>query len=142
MAEDGLFFRAAAWLDPRTRVPVVAIVLQSVWTIVIALTGRYEQILNYVISMDFLFFGLTATTIFVFRGRAARGEMNPSDGYRMPGHPLSTVVFVTLCWWVVGNTIYRFPRNSLVGFALLLAGIPVYWFWSRRVPSRSQESKA
>jgi APA family basic amino acid/polyamine antiporter len=141
MAEDGLFFRAVAWLDPRTRVPVVAIVLQSVWTVVIALTGRYEQILNYVISMDFLFFGLTATTIFVFRRRAARGEMNPSDGYRMPGHPLSTVVFVTLCWWVVGNTIYRFPQNSLVGFALLLAGIPVYWFWSRRAPSRSRESK-
>jgi len=142
MAEDGLFFRAVAWLDPRTRVPVVAIVLQSVWTMVIALTGRYEQILNYVISMDFLFFGLTATTIFVFRRRAARGEMNPSDGYRMPGHPLSTVVFVALCWWVVGNTIYRYPQNSLVGFALLLAGIPVYWFWSCRASSRSQESKA
>ena len=72
MADDGLFFRAVAWLDPRTRVPVVAIVLQSVWTIVIALSGRYEQILNYVIAMDFLFFGLTATTIFVFRRRAAQ----------------------------------------------------------------------
>ena len=132
MADDGLFFRAVAWLDPRARVPIVAIILQSVWTILIALTGRYEQILNYVISMDFLFFGLTATTIFVFRSRAARGEMNASDGYRMPGHPISTVVFVAICWWVVGNTIYRYPENSLIGFALLLAGVPVYWFWSRR----------
>lgn len=134
MAEDGLFFRAISWLDPRTRVPVVAIVLQSVWTMVIAVSGRYEQILNYVIAMDFLFFGLTATTIFVFRRRAARGEMNGSDGYRMPGHPVSTAVFVAICWWVVGNTIYRYPRNSLMGFVLLLAGIPVYWFWSRRRP--------
>src|SRR5271167_44340 len=134
MADDGLFFRAIAWLDPRTRVPVVAIVLQSVWTVVIALSGRYEQILNYVVSMDFLFFGLTATTIFVFRGRAARGEMNASHGYRMPGHPVSTVIFVAICWWVVANTIYRYPRNSLMGFVLLLAGIPVYWFWSRRRP--------
>jgi APA family basic amino acid/polyamine antiporter len=134
MAEDGLFFRAIAWLDPRTLVPVVAIVLQSVWTMVIAVSGRYEQILNYVIAMDFLFFGLTATTIFVFRRRAARGEMNGSDGYRMPGHPVSTAVFVAICWWVVGNTIYRYPRNSLMGFVLLLAGIPVYWFWSRRRP--------
>jgi len=132
MADDGLFFRAVAWLDPRTRVPVVAIVLQSVWTIVIALSGRYEQILNYVISMDFLFFGLTATTIFVFRRRAARGEMKSSIGYRMPGHPVSTVVFVAICWWVVANTIYRYPENSLVGYALLLAGIPVYWLWSWR----------
>jgi APA family basic amino acid/polyamine antiporter len=135
MAEDGLFFHAVAWLDPRTRVPVVAIVLQSVWTIVIALSGRYEQILNYVIAMDFLFFGLTATTIFVFRRRAALGEMSATTGYRMPGHPLSTAVFVAICWWVVGNTIYRYPQNSLIGFALLLAGIPVYWFWSRKASS-------
>jgi basic amino acid/polyamine antiporter, APA family len=140
MAEDGLFFRAIAWLDPRTRVPVVAIVLQSVWTMVIAVSGRYEQILNYVIAMDFLFFGLTATTIFVFRRRAARGEMNGSDGYRMPGHPVSTAMFVAICWWVVGNTIYRYPRNSLIGFVLLLAGIPVYWFWNRRTPSHSAGS--
>src|SRR6202167_13709 len=140
MADDGLFFRAIAWLSPRTRVPVVAIVLQSVWTIVIALSGRYEQILNYVIAMDFLFFGLTATTIFVFRRRAARGEMSISNSYRMPGHPVSTVMFVAICWWVVGNTIYRYPQNSLIGFALLLAGVPVYWLWSRRAASRSAHS--
>lgn len=140
MAEDGLFFRAIAWLDPRTRVPVIAIVLQSVWTIVIALSGRYEQILNYVIAMDFLFFGLTATTIFLFRRRVARGEMRASQAYRMPGHPVSTAVFVAICWWIVGNTVYRYPQNSLIGFVLLLAGIPVYWFWSRRSRSRSVRS--
>jgi APA family basic amino acid/polyamine antiporter len=140
MAEDGLFFRAVAWLDPRTRVPVVAIVLQSVWTIIIALSGRYEQILNYVIAMDFLFFGLTATTIFVFRGRIARGEMSGGARYRMPGHPWTTALFTGICWWVVGNTIYRYPRNSLIGYALLLAGVPVYWFWSRRGLARSANS--
>jgi basic amino acid/polyamine antiporter, APA family len=140
MAEDGLFFRAIAWLDPRTRVPVVAIVLQSVWTIVIVLSGRYEQILNYVISMDFLFFGLTATSLFVFRRRAARGEMYASQAYRVPGHPVSTALFVAICWWIVANTVYRYPQNSLIGFVLLLAGIPVYWFWSRRPPLRSASS--
>ena len=132
MAEDGLFFRAVSWLDPRTRVPVLAILLQSVWTMVIAVSGRYEQILNYVISVDFLFFGLTATTIFVFRRRMARGEMQPGRGLRMPWHPFSTVLFVAICWWVVGNTIYRYTQNSLVGFGLLLAGIPVYWFWRKK----------
>lgn len=137
MAEDGLFFRAFAWLHPRTRVPIVAIVLQSVWTIVIALSGRYEQILNYVVSMDFLFFGLTAATIFVFRRRVPGPGTEASAGYRVPGHPVTTALFVAICWWVVGNTIYRYPQNSLVGFGLLLAGIPVYWFWSRRAAARS-----
>jgi basic amino acid/polyamine antiporter, APA family len=133
MAHDGLFFRAVAWLHPRTRVPVVAILLQSVWTMVIALSGRYEQILNYVVSMDFLFFGLTATTIFVFRRRIALGAMTAASEFRIPGHPVTTLAFIAICWWVVASSLYRYPRNSLVGFALLLAGIPVYWAWDRRI---------
>ncbi len=73
MAEDGLFFRDVGRLHPKTRVPVVAIALQGVLAIVIALSGRYEQILNYVVSVDFIFFGLTAACIFVFRRRKAKG---------------------------------------------------------------------
>jgi basic amino acid/polyamine antiporter, APA family len=138
MADDGLFFRAVARLNARTRVPVVAIVMQSIWTIVIALSGRYEQILNYVVAMDFVFFGLTATTIFVFRRRERNDAASPASIYRVPGHPVTTVLFVAICWWVVGNTIYRYPENGLVGFVLLLAGIPVYWFWSRRASPQSK----
>jgi len=138
MAADGLFFRAIAWLHPRTHVPLIAIVAQSVWTVVIAVSGRYEQILNYVISMDFLFFGLTATTLFVFRRRAAHGEAKGSRGYRVPGHPVSTVTFVAICWWIVAITVYRYPQNSLIGMALLLAGVPVYWLWARQAASRSR----
>jgi APA family basic amino acid/polyamine antiporter len=127
MSQDGLFFRAVARIHPRTRVPAAAIMLQSVWTIIIALSGRYEQILNYVVAMDFLFFGLTATCIFVFRRR----EPN-HDGYRVPGHPVTTALFVVASWLVVGNTIYRYPANTLIGMAILAAGVPVYFFWSAR----------
>ncbi len=127
MADDGLFFRAVARIHPRTRVPVVAIILQSVWTMVIAASGRYEQILNYVVAMDFIFFGLTATCIFVLRRRDRTHQ-----GYRVPGHPVTTALFVAACWLVVANTIYRYPANSLVGMAILAAGVPVYFFWSRR----------
>lgn len=137
MADDGLFFRAISWLHPRTHVPVVAIVAQSVWTVVIAISGRYEQILNYVISMDFLFFGLTATTLFVFRRRTGIAETNRSHSSRMPGHPLSTVMFVAICWWIVAITIYRYPQNSLIGVALLVVGMAVYWLWARRAASRT-----
>src|ERR1700720_1243418 len=70
MARDGLFFPSVGWLSPRTGVPVVAIVLQGVTATVIALSGRYEQILNYVISVDFISFGLTAASLFVFRRKS------------------------------------------------------------------------
>ncbi len=127
MAQDGLFFRAVARIHPRTRVPVAAIIVQSAWTIVIAISGRYEQILNYVVSMDFLFFGLTATCIFVFRRRALG-----TPEYRVPGHPATTVLFVAVCWMVVANTIYRYPGNSLAGMAILTAGLPAYLLWNSR----------
>lgn len=137
MAEDGLFFRSVARIHPKTRVPVVAILLQSIWTMVIAVSGRYDQILNYVVSMDFVFFGLSATTLFVLRRRNI-GDAPPGSasgrraGYRVPGHPFTTAAFVTACWLVVANTIYRYPSNSLIGFGILAAGVPVYFFWSRR----------
>ncbi len=127
MAEDGVFFRSVAWVHPRTRVPIVAIVMQSVWTMVIAASGRYEQILNYVVSMDFLFFGLTATCLSVLRRR----DPTPAS-FRVPGEPFTTLLFVAACWLVVGNTIYRYPGNSLAGFAILLMGVPAYLLWQRR----------
>ncbi|MFI5087826.1 MAG: APC family permease [Terriglobales bacterium] len=127
MADDGLFFRAVARIHQRTRVPVVAIILQSVWTMVIAASGRYEQILNYVVAMDFIFFGLTATCIFILRRRDSA-----HDGYRVPGHPVTTALFIAACWLVVANTIYRYPANSLVGMGILAAGVPVYFFWNGR----------
>jgi APA family basic amino acid/polyamine antiporter len=131
MAEDGLFFRQVARVDRHTHVPVVAIMLQSGWTIVIALSGRYEQILNYVVSMDFLFYALTASTLFVFRRRQETDPAQPITRYRVPGHPVTTAVFVAICCWIVGNTIYRYPQNTLIGIGFLFAGLPVYWLWSR-----------
>jgi APA family basic amino acid/polyamine antiporter len=135
MARDGLFFRAVARVDAKTHVPVVAIILQSALTLVIALSGSYEKILNYVVSMDFIFFGLTGASIFVFRRREARlaaGPHRPREGYRVPGHPYTTALFVVSCWLVVINTIYKYPANTLLGMVILALGVPVYAFWAHR----------
>src|SRR5690349_18383279 len=93
MARDGVFFKAVGKLDPRSRVPVVAIVLQGVWAAVIALTGKYDQILNYVVSLDVLFFGLTGASLLVFRARARRAGTEASEGelVRVPWHPITTL---------------------------------------------------
>ncbi len=133
MAEDGLFFKAVGRLHPKTSVPIVAIALQGLFAIVIALSGKYEQILNYVVSVDFIFFGLTAICIFVFRRRKQdRDGFEASAITSVPGHPLTTGVFVLICWLVVINTVYKYPENTLIGLAILIAGIPVYFFWRRR----------
>jgi basic amino acid/polyamine antiporter, APA family len=133
MAEDGLFFKAVGRLHPKSRVPAVAIALQGLLAIVIALSGRYEQILNYVVSVDFIFFGLTATCIFVFRRRMEnRDGVDANAITKVPGHPLTTGLFVLTCWLVVINTVYRYPENTLIGMAILFAGIPAYFFWRWR----------
>lgn len=137
MAEDGVFFKQVARVNAKTHVPIFAIVLQSIWTVVVALTGRYEQILNYVVSMDFVFFGLTATTLFVLRKHAV--ETVAGSQFRVPGHPVTTLLFIAACWLVVANTIYKYPANSLLGFAILLLGLPVYWLWSRQQKGRGTQ---
>lgn len=132
MARDGLFFRNVAWVHPTTRVPVIAIALQGVFAIAIALTGKYEQILNYVVSVDFIWFGLTAICIFIFRRRPELDEENAISGFRVPGHPFTTIFFITACWLVVFSTIYKYPQNSIIGLLIMLAGIPVFFLWRGR----------
>jgi APA family basic amino acid/polyamine antiporter len=132
MASDGLFFRAVARINPKTHVPALAIILQSILTLVIALSGSYERILSYVVSMDFIFFGLTGASIFVFRRRELRAHNMEHSGYRVPGHPYTTGLFVVTCWLVVINTIYKYPGDTLLGVGILALGLPVYAFWARR----------
>jgi APA family basic amino acid/polyamine antiporter len=111
----------------------VAIALQGLLAIIIAFWGRYEQILNYVVSMDFIFFGLTACCVFVFRKRDTNVAAGANEKItRVPGHPFTTLLFVTACWLVVINTIVNYPSNTLIGMAILAAGVPAYLFWSWR----------
>ena len=133
MARDGVFFQAVGKLDPRTRVPVVAIVLQGVWAAIVAMTGRYEQILNYVVTIDVLFFGLTGASLLVFRARARRDgtEEAAGDLVRVPWHPFTTWLFVIACWSLALSTLIRFPQNAGIGVVILALGVLVYRFWAR-----------
>jgi APA family basic amino acid/polyamine antiporter len=130
MARDGLFFDWVGRLSARTGAPVVAIVLQGIFATAIALLGKYEQILNYEVSVDFISFALTAASLFVFRARENGRE--PAGIYRAPGHPWTTGLFVFACAAIVASTWAASPRNSVIGFGILLTGIPVYLYWSRR----------
>jgi basic amino acid/polyamine antiporter, APA family len=129
MAEDGVLPRAFARLGSRSRVPVAAIILQGTITCAAVLLGTFEQLLSYVVVMDWLFFGLTASCLFIFRYRQARDETSSStaQGFRVPGHPWTTGLFVLAAWLIVLNTIYKYPRNAGVAVCILLAGVPVYY---------------
>lgn len=128
MAQDGLFFKQVATVHPRTRAPIVAIAVQGALAIIIALLGTYDRILNYVVSVDAIFFGLTACCVFILRKR----QPIEAGATRVPGHPFTTIIFIAICALVVINTIYRYPDNTLIGIAIMTAGVPAYWFWRWR----------
>lgn len=123
MARDGLFFRSLARVGAETRTPAAAIALQAVWTGVLALSGRYDQILSYVVSMNFLFFGLTAATLLVLPRRAGDGL-----------NRICAALFVGASVLVVGSAFWSFPVNSLIGYVIMAAGIGPYLFWRGRAP--------
>ena len=127
MAEDGVFFRSVAWIHPATRAPVVAIALQGVWAIVIALTGTYAQVVNYVVAMDCIFFGLTAVCLFVFRRRSMEAV-----AFRVPGHPWTTLLFIAAQWVIVVSTFAHDPVRAFIGLGIAAAGLPAYYLWRAR----------
>jgi basic amino acid/polyamine antiporter, APA family len=133
MARDGLFFDRVGRISARTGAPVTAIVLQGILATAIALLGKYEQILNYEISVDFISFAFTAASLFVFRAR--EGQSRPPGIYRAPGHPYTTAIFVLASVGIVASTWAASARNNLIGLGILLTGIPVYELWRRRQKS-------
>ena len=137
MARDGVFFKAVGYLDPRSRVPTIAIVLQGVCAAAIALTGKYDQILNYVVAIDVLFFGLTGASLLIFR---ARLQKKGEEHLRVPWHLVTTSVFVLACWAISISTVVQFPRNAGIGVGILAAGALIYPLWrpSAQGPSAPQ----
>ena len=128
MARDRLFFESVGKLSRRSRAPVVAIVLQGLAAIVIACSGTYGEILNFAITVDFIFFGMTAASLFILRRRQVGSE---SGIYRAPGHPFTTILFVLSCAGIVGSAIIAAPANSATALCIMLAALPVYYYWSR-----------
>jgi APA family basic amino acid/polyamine antiporter len=130
MARDGLFFERVGRLSPRTGAPVTAIVLQGIAATAIAFSGRYEQILNYEVSVDFIAFALTGGALLLFRRHGSGDALGGI--YHAPGHPYTTALFVAACAGVVASTVITDPMNSARGWGIMLTGVPVYLYWRRK----------
>ncbi len=135
MAADGLFFRGIARVDARTRVPVLAVVLQGAAAMLVALTGEYGRILDTVVSADWIFFGLSAACVFALRRRDLRLERGAGPGATSPAlvpfHPFTTLAFIAASAWIVVQSLAHDPRNGAIGLALMLAAWPAYLLWRR-----------
>jgi APA family basic amino acid/polyamine antiporter len=127
MARDGLFFRGLAKLSPRSNVPVRAILAQAAWGSVLALSGSYDTLTDSVVFASWLFYGLSTASLFVFRQKLP----DLPRPYRALGYPIVPSIFLLVTAALLVNTFIAAPRQALQGAAVLLLGIPFYWFWSR-----------
>jgi basic amino acid/polyamine antiporter, APA family len=129
MAQDKLFFGRLAEVHPRFATPAFAIVASSAWAIVLAATGTFEQLLTYVVFAGWIFYGLGAMSIFVYRRR----RPNADRPFSVPGYPLTPLAFILAAVAIVLNTFIVQPERALVGIAVVFLGVPAYLFWSARL---------
>jgi APA family basic amino acid/polyamine antiporter len=127
MAADGVFFGKLAQLHPVYRTPSLAIVALAGCAIILTLSGTFGQLVDYVTFGDWIFFGLTAASLFVYRRRIA----DPEPTFRVPGYPYTVLLFVAAAAFVVYSSIASNPRNAAIGAGLIALGIPAFLYWRR-----------
>jgi APA family basic amino acid/polyamine antiporter len=127
MAREGLFFRALAVVSPGTKVPVRAIVAQAAWASVLALMGNYDALTDSVVFASWLFYGLAAGSVFVFR----RTMPDVARPYRAFGYPLLPILFLIVTTWLLVNSFLADTARALLGASYIALGLPFYWWWTR-----------
>jgi basic amino acid/polyamine antiporter, APA family len=132
MALRGDFFAWAARLNPRRATPNTALVVQGFWAALLALSGTYNQLISYMVFVSFLFYVLSCAAVIVLRRR----EPALDRPYRTWGYPVTPLVFILFSGYLIVNTIREAPQDAAIGAALLLAGLPVYWYCRRRYGTR------
>lgn len=128
MARDGIFFESLARVSRKTHVPVISLIVQGVWAGILALSGTFDQLTDFAIFAFWLFYGMVAASVFVFRRR------NPDAirPYRTWGYPVVPAIFVLVTICLIGMTIWNAPVQSLIGLLIIASGLPVYWYFARR----------
>ncbi len=128
MARDGLFFRAVANVNTAHHTPGAAILGLSGWAAIVVLSGRYDQLLTFVIFASWLLYGMTTAAVFVLRKK--RPDLNRP--YRTLGYPVVPALFVIAALLIETVTLIHSPRESFMGIALILIGLPFYFLWKKR----------
>ncbi|WP_080056580.1 APC family permease [Spirosoma aerolatum] len=128
MARDGLFFKAAATIHPRYQTPSVAIMLQSLWSLIMVWSGSFDQLTDMLVFASFIFYGATALGVLILRAK----QPDLERPYRVIGYPFVPAFFCVCCALLVIMTLINQPREAFTGLGLIATGLPFYWFWRKQ----------
>jgi APA family basic amino acid/polyamine antiporter len=132
MARDALFFKSLSRVSVKSRVPVISLIVQGVWAAVLALSGTFDQLTDFAIFAFWLFYGMVAAAVFVFRRR----EPDAERPYRTWGYPVVPALFVLVTIYLILFTIKNAPVQSFIGLLIIALGLPVYWYFARRISNQ------
>jgi basic amino acid/polyamine antiporter, APA family len=135
MSRDGLFFKRAGSLSPKSGVPVNSLWMQWAWTCLLCLSGSYGQLLDYVIFAVLVFYILTIAGLFVLR----RTRPDAPRPYRAFGYPVLPALYIVMATWICVVLLRYKPQYTWPGLILVLLGVPVYLLWKRSAATGMQE---
>ena len=129
MAKDGLFFFKLSDLHPKTKSPIYSVILQGLISIVLALSGSFDQLTDYVVFAGWLFYALCAFSVIIFRKKLPTAERS----YRVWGYPIIPLLFVGCAILLLINTIITNPTSTAIGLGIIALGWPVYHFYFSKI---------
>lgn len=127
MAKDGLFFKQLANVNSSTSVPVISILVQAIVAILLAMSGTFDQLTNYVVFSSWIFYAMVTSVVFVLRKRLPDAPRS----YKTFGYPFVPMIFIVLAILLLINTVYASPKESFIGLAFILAGVPVFYIFKK-----------
>lgn len=132
MARDGVFFHRLAAIHPRFGTPAFAVIASSVWAMILTATGTFTVLLTYVVFTGWIFYALGALSIFSYR----RHRPDATRPFRVPGYPVTPILFVLASGAIVVNTLMTQPGIALRGLIVVAVGIPAFYAWQAQRRSR------
>jgi APA family basic amino acid/polyamine antiporter len=130
MAREGLFFKGAAKLN-KNLVPQNSLLYQGVWACLLVLSGTFDQLTDMIIFAVFIYYGATTLGLFILRKRMP----DAPRPYKVWGYPVVPAIVIIFCCALFFNTIFSRPREAAIGMALMLTGVPLYWWFTRKKPA-------
>lgn len=128
MAKDGTFFESFGRLSKGSRVPIVALIVQGIWASLLALSGSFDTLTDYVIFGSWIFYALATASVFVFRIKMPNAERP----YKAFGYPIVPILFLLVATWLLITTVWNDPKQSFIGLGLIALGLPVYYYLSSK----------
>jgi len=125
MAKDKLFFNQASQIHPRFKSPSNALIIQCVWASLLTFTGTFNQLITYIIFASWIFYGMSAGAVIILRNKKPDMERP----YKTPVYPWIPIIFILFAIFLTINTIIEAPRDAAIGAGIILAGLPMYYYW-------------